>query len=264
MSIVLITIPGDAKRQFANTLYQKTDGNLDLVIIQKPRKKSLMERLVRHYRHTGLGIIKEIWYALLLRLNSRLRNTLEYFRENTLSDSPAESHKTKVIEVESVNSDDVYNMLQELAPDILVVWGSSILKPHILKTAKKSVNLHFGLCPHYRGAVANQHAVLSDDFSRIGATIHLINGTADAGDILAILYADTNKPTRELFRDLNDRALAEYVEIIAQLHTGKELIAEKQGVSDNSVLLLKDWTPSLRYKLGKKVLEWEKSNSLNK
>ena len=264
MSIVLVTIPGDAKREFANTLYRKTNGGLDLVIIQKPRKRSLMERLARRYKHKGLRAIKEVWYTLLLYLNSRLRDTLEYFRENTLSDSPREPHKTRVVEVESVNSDDVYNMLQELAPDILVVWGSSILEPRILKTAKKSVNLHFGLCPHYRGAVANQHAVLSDDFSRIGATIHYINGTADAGDILATLSADTNKPPRELFRDLNDRALAEYVEIVTQLHTGKELIATKQDVSDNSVLFLKDWTPNLRYKLGKKILEWEKGNSARK
>src|SRR3989344_3420707 len=99
----------------------------------------------------------------------------------------------------------------------MVVWGSTIIKPDIIKTAKKAINLHMGLCPYFRGAIANQSAVMHGSLSYIGATIHYVEEKVDAGDILATITVDTNKRPRELFRQLNDRAQEHYLEIAQKL-----------------------------------------------
>ncbi|MEX0932307.1 MAG: formyltransferase family protein, partial [Parcubacteria group bacterium] len=120
------------------------------------------------------------------------------------------------------------------------------------------VNLHFGLCPHYRGALANQHAVLRDDISKIGATILYINGKPDTGEILSTISACHTLPPKELFQDLNERASTRYLEVVKRLHAGEEWTTTSQEMKSGANLLLKHWTPRMRYNLGKKIVEWER------
>jgi|GEM_PF-1797475 len=264
MSIVFITIPGEAKREFAAALERASKGALKLVIVQKPGLKPLMKRFLTLFKRAGLNSIAELWYAVRLRYDGAARKALQYFREYTPGKLTSKRGTVPVLEVESVNGEDAYQALVKLSPDLLVVWGSTILEPRILKTAKRSINLHLGFCPFYRGALANQCAVLRDDVSKIGATVHYINGKPDAGDTLAIVSGDVRKPPRELFRDLNDRAMAAFLDVAVKLHAGLPLAATPQDLSVGENFLLKSWTPKTRYVVAKKVLAWEeKSHALS-
>jgi folate-dependent phosphoribosylglycinamide formyltransferase PurN len=259
MRVVFITIPGKAKQRFANALFRELDGNLSLVIVQKRKKRSIVGRLLAFIREHNWRVINELWYALLLRLNHRAKNALTYFRATTFDEGDSESRLAPTLEVDSVNSDEVYEILKKISPDLIAVWGSTILEPRILKTAKHAINLHFGLCPYYRGALANQHAALCDDIEHIGATVHYINGKADAGDILTTITADPSKSPQELFKDVNDRALKIFLETIIILNGGKEISATPQDISQSKNFLLSSWIPSIRYKVGKKVARWERA-----
>lgn len=257
MGIAIVTIPGDAHRAFVNELHERTGGMVDLVIVQRPKHQPLFSRLSRFYRAVGWRrLLSELWHTILLRFDRRVRSALEHFRAATLPGY--EPYRPRMLEVDSVNSEEVYEELSRLAPDLLVVWGSAILSPRIHQTARRAINLHHGHCPFYRGALANQHAVLNGEFSRLGATIHYINGRADAGDILALVTADVMLPPREFFRMLNTAAREKYVEIAARLSEGEELPREHQDSVPAHILLLKEWTPSVRYRVGKRVLAWEK------
>ncbi len=257
MSIVFITIPGNDKREFANLLHQKTDNGVSLVIIQQPKRYSLIQRLRRFYRGTSLkNLPKEIWYAILLRLQKKFRQALEHFRENSVSKKSG-SYVTKVLEVECVNEDKVHEILREIKPDLMVVWGSTILQPRIVATAKKAINLHSGYCPYYRGARANQHALLNNDRQRIGTTIHYINGKIDGGDILEATTGDISKHPRDFFRELNDRSREKYLMIATRLFRGEKLPTARQEHLPGQILLLKQWTPSIRYKVAKNILNWQ-------
>ena len=242
--------------EFAHMLYQKTDGALELVIIQKPKHKTPVQRVIRFYQQVTWRMFGEMWYAILLRLNRRVRAALEYFRENTIRNA-SDGYMAPTFEVDSVNSDVVYEILKKISPDLLVVWGSTILEPRIIATAKQAINLHLGYCPHYRGALANQHAVLCDDLSKIGATIHYISEKPDAGDIIRVIPADLAKKPKELFCSLNDQAVHAYLAVAADLHMGKQLPTEAQDISQSKNFLLRSWTPSVRYELGKKIIAWE-------
>lgn len=259
MSIVVITIPGEDKRDFINRLQKNTNGGVALVIIQKTKPLSIFRRLYRFL--TTLPVLKlpqEIWYSLLLRLNKKNIQALNYFREAQILTTPP-TYNPKIIETYSVNSLEVHQALQKISPKVLAIWGSKILEPHIVSTAKKAVNLHFGYCPYYRGAVANQHAVLCDDLDKIGATIHYVNEKPDAGDILTTIKGDITCPPQTLFQNLHKEAINKYIEIISNLLQDKELIATPQDISISKNLLLKSWTPSKRYAVAKKIIDWEKN-----
>ena len=262
MGIVIITIPGEAKRVFANSLHKKTGGKVDLVIIQKSKPKSYspINHLKRLYKVVGLKALPiEIWYAILLRLNKSAKNTLEYFRERNESVSSELGYLPKTMEVTSINDDEVFETLQRLSPDLMVIWGSGIIKPHIIATAKKAINLHMGLCPYYRGAIANQYAVIRNNHARIGATIHYAEEKVDSGDILATITADISKPPRELFRELNDKAEKLYLDIAYGLFVGEKIPCRPQDISRSENLMIKNWTPKMRYNLAKQIMKWEKT-----
>jgi hypothetical protein len=257
MGIVFITIPGEAKRAFANTLHEKTDGNVDLIIVQKPKRMNVVESVLRLASAVGwLNLPRELWHGLLLRFDGT-KEALEYFRAH--SPLSAGEYVPPFIEVDSVNSDKVYELLKRISPDLLVIWGSTVLEDRILKTAKKAINLHLGYCPHYRGALANQHAVSRGDMSRIGATIHYVEKKVDAGEILAVVAADHLKSPREVFRDLNDRVMALYLDIATRLHQGEHIPGVPQDTSRAENFLLKHWTPSMRHGVGQKMLAWERA-----
>lgn len=263
MSIVIITISGDVKTAFARELHAAARGGVDLVIVQKQRKHSLFRRILKLYYAVPLrDLPKEAWYGILLRLNNRVRKALGYFRAVSVT-GEAKLNAPRTIEVDSVNSDEVHKILKSLSPDLLVVWGSTILSPRIVHSAKRAVNLHLGYCPYYRGALANQHAVLRGDIERIGATIHYINGKADAGDILEIMEADISKSPQELLLDLNNRAFEKYIDVACRLAAGEDPPSAKQEHVPGNVLLLREWSPSLRYSLGRRILDWERQASIS-
>ena len=264
MGIVIITIPGEAQRAFANSLHRLTRENVDLVVIQKqrPNHNSLFSRLKRLYRAVGFWALPtQIWYAVLLRLDQAAKKTLEYFRARTTPVSESD-YLAKTLEVISANDDEVLRVLQKLSPNLIVIWGSTIIKPRIIRTAKRAINLHMGLCPYYRGAIANQHAVINGHLTRIGATIHYAEEKVDAGDILATITVDVRKPPQELFRELNDRAVERYLEIAHRLFVGEELARIPQDISQGENLLLAHWTPKTRYRLARQIVDWERNGAL--
>ena len=263
MGIVIITNPGEDKRTFANSLFKKTLGGVDLVIIQRPKlnHNSFLERLKRLYRSVGLWRLpKEIFYAVRLRANTLAKDALGYFRERSPQISESE-FLPKILETNSVHDENVLSILKNLSPKLLVIWGSVIVRPEILSTAERAINLHMGFCPHYRGAVANQRAVMLSDFERIGATIHYADRRVDTGEIIERIVADINKPPRELFRDLNDRAEERFLEVATRLFAGETLPSTSQKAQSGDKFLLRDWTPSVRYKTARQILEWERAGA---
>jgi methionyl-tRNA formyltransferase len=163
----------------------------------------------------------------------------------------------KILEVDSINSDDVYQLLSKMSPELMVVWGGKIMDARIIATAKKTINLHIGRCPMYRGVLANQHAVLDGDFENIGATIHYVVPEVDSGDVIEIVEPDLSKQPRDLFADLCDRAQAVCLDIAGRLHKGEDIPGYIPVVERKGIMLLKHWTPQVRYKVAKRMYSWE-------
>ncbi|MEW5692647.1 MAG: methionyl-tRNA formyltransferase [Candidatus Hydrogenedentota bacterium] len=91
-----------------------------------------------------------------------------------------------VIHPLKLNSDEVYNWVKDLNPDIGVVASFGLYIPEILFSFPrlKTLNVHPSLLPEYRGAAPVRY-VLFDNKAETGVTIHYTALKMDAGDILA-------------------------------------------------------------------------------
>jgi hypothetical protein len=257
MGIVVITMPGEAKRAFVNALHRKTGEGVNLVIIQRSTTDAHTMHGKRLSTIGPLRLPSEFLYSLLLRFRPKMQKTLEYFRASS-SVSPDAGYLPKTLYVDRINSDEVYKTLKDLSPDLMVVWGSKILSPRIIETAKNAINLHMGRCPKYRGTLANQCAVFSDDLEGIGATVHRVAPHVDAGDVYTVVTPDLTLAPLALFTDLNDRAQAACIDIAVRLSKGEKLPTTPQDEKIGRNLLLKDWLPSIRYAVARRMLAWER------
>ena len=259
-SIVVITTDSGIKRNFANLLATETNGAVKCVIIQKVPPKFLIKKISSFIKKIGLiNTISETFYFLLNK-SPKNKEVLAWFKERTANSENEKDWLAPIKVVSDINSDESYLFLQNINPDIIVIWGGSILKKRILDLAKYCLNIHSGVAPLYRGVSCNQHAILNNDFSNIGITIHYANKQVDSGDIIEIIKAKTNQRPKECFKQLNDEALDKYKAVIKSILMDKKIEGASQNLSSGQQYLLKDWGFKKDFQLVKKLLEWDKLN----
>ena len=73
-----------------------------------------------------------------------------------------------------------------LKSDIYIVFGSSYLQGELVDylIKKKTINIHMGVSPYYRGAACNFWALYDNNPHLVGATIHMLSKGLDNGPIL--------------------------------------------------------------------------------
>lgn len=87
--------------------------------------------------------------------------------------------------IPSVNDSGVSHLLEELAPEVVVVNGTRILAKRILECIPVPViNMHMGITPAYRGIHGGYWALAQGDAANCGVTVHLVDSGIDTGDIL--------------------------------------------------------------------------------
>jgi hypothetical protein len=79
------------------------------------------------------------------------------------------------------------NLLSDfLRSDVYVVFGSSYITGDLVDflVKKKTINIHAGVSPYYRGTDCNFWALYDDNPHLVGTTIHLLSKGLDSGQIL--------------------------------------------------------------------------------
>ena len=84
-----------------------------------------------------------------------------------------------------INSDDFIKSFKALSLELLIVFGSSILRPEVFQSCSGAAfNLHLGISPFYRGSATNFWAIYDGRPGYVGATIHLLDSGIDSGPIV--------------------------------------------------------------------------------
>lgn len=84
-----------------------------------------------------------------------------------------------------INSGEVFERVQRHEPDIVMLYGSGIVRDPLLDAyTQKVINLHLGLSPYYRGSGTNFWPLVDGKPECVGATIHLAVENVDAGAVL--------------------------------------------------------------------------------
>lgn len=83
------------------------------------------------------------------------------------------------------NDPAVAQWVDDLRPERLSLFGCSIIREPLLATYEdRTINLHLGLSPYYRGAGTNFWPLVNGEPECVGATIHIATLKVDAGPIL--------------------------------------------------------------------------------
>jgi folate-dependent phosphoribosylglycinamide formyltransferase PurN len=186
--IVLLFAGGTLGHIMANGLKARFQG---IKILQEPQEpKGLIVK--RRARILGwpaaLGQAAFGVCSRFIEKTSRQRQRQIYA---ALGLDPAAVAGDGVRQVTSVNSPECRRLLQQMKPDVVVVYGTRILKPDTLAAVSAPfINYHAGITPKYRGQNGAYWALRERDPEHAGVTVHLVDRGVDTG---AVLYQATTK-----------------------------------------------------------------------
>jgi len=137
------------------------------------------------------------------------------------------------------------NLLSDfLKSDVYIVFGSSYIKGELVEflVKKKTINIHAGVSPYYRGCDCNFWALYDDNPHLVGTTIHLLSKGLDSGPML--YHAMSNLKTNPF----------EYT--MSTIKSAFHSIAER--IKDGSIFTIK---PFVQDKI--KEVRYSKKNEFN-
>lgn len=125
---------------------------------------------------------KEINFLQKNHLNSRNKVEEEVFgkflnKKNNIDGT--------IVERFWFSSEECLSIVNKAAPDLILVYGTSIIKGRIIKNFKnKILNLHLGLSPYYRGSGTNYFPFVNNEPEYVGATYMFLDEGIDTGVII--------------------------------------------------------------------------------
>jgi phosphoribosylglycinamide formyltransferase-1 len=124
-----------------------------------------------------------------LHASAREQAEKDYFEEtiNSIEDKSL----PRLIEKGSVNDNLIVDEIKGLKPDLLVCYGSSLIRSELLKIyCGRFLNVHLGLSPYYRGSGTNVWPIINGEHRMVGATFMHIDYGIDTGKIIHQIQAD--------------------------------------------------------------------------
>ena len=90
-------------------------------------------------------------------------------------------------EIKNFNSPKFLKILKKRKYDLIIVFGSGIIKPELINLYKKRIfNLHGGDPQSYRGLDSLLWSIFNNEFGKIATTLHILEQKIDAGRIYQI------------------------------------------------------------------------------
>ena len=97
------------------------------------------------------------------------------------------------LEVSNINDDRAHQKAREFHPDLVLVFGTSLLRKKWFELNVPIVNSHLGIIPRYRGWMSWFWAILEKHYDSVGISIHYVSKIADGGDLILQDYVDIFK-----------------------------------------------------------------------
>ena len=203
----------------ANALCQAGDV---AAIVQETSTEWRLRTLTHKFRPDTL--IRKLWRWLRDRRRYIGNQEAKFFFPESL----ASLERTELLHtVPHINHPRVIALAQTLKPDLICVFGTSLIRdPALLKAGRIGmINLHGGLSPEYRGADCTFWALYNGEPDQVGCTLHYIDAGIDTGRLIAHISPEVHDGDHELelfWRATRDSA-AVYAEAITRLAQGEAL-----------------------------------------
>lgn len=182
MTTVLLCRDGASARYLAHQL--ALEGSVQAIIVERgaaARRRKLGRWLAQsawwQMPQRCLDLLALQWYshageAHLARQLLRVHGCMRY---------PAD---VSLHAVQDANDPSCVSLLTSLAPRVVVVFGTSVLRNQVLGLPiPYLLNVHLGIVPHYRNVHSDAWAFLRRDYERIGTSILYLGVGIDDGDV---------------------------------------------------------------------------------
>ena len=172
-------------------------------------------------------------------VQARLQAEKDFFNDYILSSD--DKSKPKFIAKGEINEPSIVNEIIKLKPDLLVCYGSSLIKSSLLqKFKRKFLNVHLGLSPYYRGTGTNVWPLINNEPDMVGATFMYIDAGIDTGEIIHQIRADlfVGDSPHSIGNRLIRKMTSTYADIIAEFNC---LEHSKQPISEGKLYFQKDF-----------------------
>lgn len=184
--LVILTAGGPLAPVIVNGLVKKlcASGTTIAVIEEQPERKwdivKRRARLLGWSTALGQAACGMLLRMLAARREERIKDIMAKYRLD-----PRPVTKVPVHAVSSVNSNECRALLKSLAPDVVAVYGTRLIKSETLNAVSVPfINYHAGINPKYRGQHPGYWALVSGDAENAGVTVHLVDEGVDTGDVL--------------------------------------------------------------------------------
>lgn len=182
---IIMLLSNELKQYYVIRELSKRNNILGVVIEDKYKPKHRIKSVLKQAGFNLLQLIKIIYQKLKIQ-KYELRDKkiikryfLEYGKPIKIDNS------ISVIKVENINEEKVISFLKNLSPDLIIVFGTSLVKTEVASLAPLGIiNVHTGLSPYYRGGQSAFWCLYNDEPEYIGVTIHWLNQGIDSGDII--------------------------------------------------------------------------------
>jgi folate-dependent phosphoribosylglycinamide formyltransferase PurN len=203
--------------------------DLSVVIItgNQLRHNYFVNRLGEHFDLRG--VVSESVYQPVVEGEPRDKSDLErHFREREqaesryfASDSAMNVDPAQLLRIPKgeANSDVVFDWITSQSPQMLVLYGSSIIRERMLTVFdRRVINMHLGLSPYYRGSGTNFWPLVNGEPELVGVTIHLATLDVDAGAILKQVRPEIAREDRN--HDIGCKAIMAGTQAMIEAITG--------------------------------------------
>jgi hypothetical protein len=209
---------------------------------------------------SGIGSNKRPWQQIAVLVYDRIRfkkiysawKNLMSFYNRLFSSWP----EVPIIRVPGINSQEALNFTNALAPDLIVVSGTALVKEPMLgcKSTLGIINLHTGLSPYVKGAPnCTNWCIANNTWHLVGNTIMWLNAGIDSGNIITTEVIDIRSAgnLNEAHISVMNHAHDLYLKAIKYLLTSTPPYnsVPQKSIAKGELFLSKMWTPKERSRL---------------
>lgn len=193
---------------------------------------------------TGISfVVNKILEKIFLPSISKSWVSLQNFYKKNYPDFPA----CDKINVNQINTDEVFEFTSKYKPDLIIVSGTGLIKNKLLsiKPSIGILNLHTGLSPYIKGGPnCTNWCIATNQMHFIGNSVMWINDGIDTGNLIR---TETTKLTGEenltaLHIKVMEHAHSLYLEVIGKFVNGEICANVPQGkISVGATYYTKEW-----------------------
>jgi len=197
VKVVVLCVHGPFQHYLLNRLAQE-HKLLGVVYVKSARQEQTFWQRCKHLANylNPVKTIRYLWAKCVLpkyerEAEQRLRNLYPEYEQ--WKEEPA---KINAITVTNINDPRALAFVESLAPDIVCVNGTNLIREPLLSKGRQlkygMLNLHTGLSPYSRGGNCNLFMLLEGKPELVGGTIHYIDKGIDSGDIVRTYQPNMN------------------------------------------------------------------------